>query len=70
MLTAPAPALHSEGHDVAQLDMAKARWVSKTPKPIVWDEVKYEGNITYGWGALSGYTESKRAWTALTNQVL
>ena len=29
----------------------------------------YEGNITYGWGGLSGYTETRRAWTAFTNQV-
>ena len=49
--------------------MAKARWTQFTPKPIVWDEVMYEGNITYGWGGLSGYTETRRAWTAFTNQV-
>jgi len=58
-----------QGHHVNQLDMAKAVWTTKTPKPIVWDEVEYEGNITYGWGSLSGYNESRRAWTAFTNQV-
>jgi hypothetical protein len=58
-----------QGHSVNQLDMAKATWTSVTPKPIVWDEVEYEGNISYGWGALTGYTEARRAWTALTNQV-
>ena len=36
-----------QGHDVQQLDMAKAVWTQYTPKPIVWDEVMYEGNITY-----------------------
>ena len=30
---------------------------------------RYEGNISYGWGALTGYTESRRAWTAMVNQV-
>jgi hypothetical protein len=58
-----------QGHDVQQLDMAKAVWTQKTPKPIVWDEVMYEGNISYAWGGLSAYTETRRAWTALTNQV-
>ena len=28
-----------QGHDVQQLDMAKATWTQHTPKPIVWDEV-------------------------------
>lgn len=32
-------------------------------------QVMYEGNITYSWGGLSGYTETRRAWTAFTNQV-
>ena len=29
-----------QGHDVQQLDMAKAVWTRVTPKPIVWDEVR------------------------------
>ena len=29
-------------------------------KPVVWDEVQYEGNITSGWGALSGEEETDR----------
>ena len=29
-----------QGHDVQQLDMAKAVWTQFTPKPIVWDEVR------------------------------
>ena len=36
------------------------------PKSIT---ISDEGNITYGWGGLSGYTETRRAWTAFTNQV-
>jgi hypothetical protein len=31
-------------------------------KPVIWDEVKYEGNITSEWGALSGIEESDRFW--------
>jgi hypothetical protein len=23
-------------------------------KPVIWDEVEYEGNISAGWGQLSG----------------
>lgn len=29
-------------------------------KPTIWDEVEYEGNITSGWGALSGEEETDR----------
>ena len=31
-------------------------------KPVVWDEVKYEGDISSGWGALSGEEETDRFW--------
>ena len=31
-------------------------------KPVVWDEEKYEGNITSEWGALSGVEEADRFW--------
>lgn len=31
-------------------------------KPVVWDEVKYEGNISSQWGALSGAEETDRFW--------
>ena len=34
----------------------------KYKKPVVWDEVQYEGNITSGWGALSGVEEADRFW--------
>ena len=31
-------------------------------KPVVWDEVRYEGDIPDSWGALSGAEESDRFW--------
>jgi hypothetical protein len=57
-----------QGDTVAQIGMVKQVWTQVTPKPIVRDEVGYEGNISFGWGALSGYTETRRAWTALVLQ--
>eukprot|EP00936_MAST-01D_sp_MAST-1D-sp1_P002949 g2949.t1 len=38
-------------------------------KPVVWDEVKYEGNITDAWGALSGPEEADRFWLAAAKGV-
>jgi hypothetical protein len=55
-----------QGHAVGQLDMTKATW---TRKPIVWDEVEYEGNITYGWGDITGEMEAQRGWEAVFNGV-
>lgn len=51
---------------MSQLDYAKATW---TVKPIVWDEVQYEGNCTYGWGNLTGQVETLRGWLAFANGV-
>jgi len=31
-------------------------------KPVVWDEERYEGNITSAWGALSGEEMTDRFW--------
>lgn len=36
-------------------------------KPVVNDEVNYEGNITQRWGRLSGEEMSYRAWEAIVN---
>ena len=41
------------------VDLAVASW---TPKPIVMDEVRYEGNISAEWGALSAADETQRFW--------
>merc|ERR1712232_703006 len=58
-----------QGRDVSQLDMAKATWWAGPlgMKPVVWDETQYEGNITYGWGALSAEVQTQRFWTAAAN---
>jgi len=33
-------------------------------KPIVWDEICYEGNINWGWGNVSGEELTRRFWEA------
>ena len=33
-------------------------------KPIVWDEICYEGNIDQGWGNISGQELTRRFWEA------
>eukprot|EP00039_Didymoeca_costata_P014287 m.229302 g.229302 ORF g.229302 m.229302 type:complete len:557 (-) comp15986_c0_seq20:231-1901(-) len=58
-----------QGHAVSQLNMTYSTWVADTPKPVVWDEVEYEGNITYGWGNMNGEQEAQRGWEAYTNRV-
>lgn len=36
----------------------------KYNKPVVWDEVLYEGNIDLGWGNISGEEMTRRFWEA------
>ena len=31
-------------------------------KPLIWDEVQYEGDLPLAWGALSGAEEADRFW--------
>ncbi|MDO4357243.1 MAG: DUF5605 domain-containing protein [Clostridia bacterium] len=33
-------------------------------KPVVWDEIAYEGNINHGWGNISGQELVRRFWEA------
>lgn len=33
-------------------------------KPIVWDEIAYEGNLDMGWGNISGQEMTRRFWEA------
>lgn len=35
---------------------------SRYAKPVIWDEVRYEGDIPESWGALSGAEEAARYW--------
>ncbi len=41
-------------------DEYRTRW----SKPIVWDEIAYEGNIDMGWGNISGQELVRRFWEA------
>ncbi len=39
-------------------------WRIRYKKPIVLDEIAYEGNIQYGWGNISGQELVRRFWEA------
>ncbi len=41
-------------------------WRQQYGKPIVLDEIAYEGNIGYGWGNISGEEMTRRFWEAYT----
>ncbi len=40
------------------------RWREEYKKPVVLDEICYEGNIQYGWGNISGKELLRRFWEA------
>lgn len=37
-------------------------YINKYNKPVVWDEICYEGNIDWGWGNISGPEMVRRFW--------
>ena len=39
-------------------------WREKFRKPVVMDEIAYEGNIQHGWGNISGEEMLRRFWEA------
>ena len=39
-------------------------YLAKIRKPVVWDEICYEGNIGVGWGNISGKELVRRFWEA------
>ncbi len=41
-------------------------WRTRYGKPIVLDEIAYEGNIAFGWGNISGEEMTRRFWEAYT----
>lgn len=41
-----------------------AEWRERYQKPIVLDEIAYEGNIQHGWGNISGKEMVRRFWEA------
>jgi hypothetical protein len=49
-------------------DLAKGiEFRNKYKKPIIFDECRYEGNITQGWGRLSGKEMVQRFWIGVTS---
>ena len=47
----------------ACVDLARSTW---TPKPVVLDEVRYEGNISAQWGQLTASDMTQRFWLFLS----
>ena len=39
-------------------------WRARYRKPVVLDEIAYEGNIQHGWGSISGRELTRRFWEA------
>ncbi|MBQ0000892.1 MAG: DUF5605 domain-containing protein, partial [Clostridiales bacterium] len=39
-------------------------WRARYKKPVVLDEIAYEGNIQHGWGNISGQEMTRRFWEA------
>lgn len=39
-------------------------WRERFKKPVVLDEIAYEGNIQHGWGNISGQEMTRRFWEA------
>jgi len=44
---------------------AAAKHVSRTQKPVIYDECKYEGNIPNGWGKISAERMTELFWRTL-----
>ena len=40
------------------------KWRDMYQKPVVFDEIAYEGNIQHGWGNISGEEMTRRFWEA------
>jgi hypothetical protein len=48
-------------------DFSKTQtWLDAFRKPVIFDECKYEGNISQRWGNLSGHEMTRRFWLAVT----
>lgn len=48
----------------SKFDIA-AEWRNSLRKPLLWDEVGYEGNLNRRWGNLSGQEQLHRFWLAI-----
>ena len=54
---------HSRAAGSTCVDMAKSTWLAK---PIIMDEVRYEGNISAQWGNLTAESMAQRFWLFLS----
>mgnify|MGYP003190615107 FL=1 len=54
---------HCSIQDINMSEVPELR--AKYGKPVVFDEICYEGNIDCGWGNLSGFELTHRFWTAV-----
>lgn len=43
------------------------KWRDKYRKPVIYDECRYEGNISSRWGALTGEEMTARFWRGVVN---
>lgn len=48
--------------DVYKTAEMVSQWHEEYHKPVIIDEVGYEGNIDYGWGSLTGQELTRRYW--------
>lgn len=48
--------------DVYKTAEMVSQWREEYHKPVIIDEVGYEGNIDYGWGSLTGQELTRRYW--------
>lgn len=54
---------------IQRIDLYKSaelvnEWRTRYGKPVILDEIAYEGNIQHGWGNLSGQEMTRRFWEA------
>lgn len=40
------------------------QYIKEYHKPVVWDEISYEGNLEMGWGNITGEEMTRRFWEA------
>ena len=53
-----------QGRDLYRHVEYTDEYIQKYNKPVVWDEIAYEGNIDMGWGNISGQEMVRRFWEA------
>ena len=66
-MTIPAPGLthcSMQRQDLYRHVEYTTDYRTRYGKPVVWDEIAYEGNIDMGWGNISGQELTRRFWEA------